>query len=130
MRNQIGPERVRHESPEDETLCARSHAPGQHFELVFGARGMEKYSKIVDVYDFLENPPGRIFPHHPALKRKSAWDGSRFCLSCLLLRAGPQMSMLLNFAGTCKKCKIWVAFLGVPVSIVREYITIGKPKEN
>ena len=47
VKNQIGPERVRRESPEAETLCARSHAPGQRFDQNFGFRGVEKRVKTV-----------------------------------------------------------------------------------
>ena len=47
MKNQIGPERVRRESPGAETLCAKNHAPGQRFDQNFGLRGIEKKVKTV-----------------------------------------------------------------------------------
>ena len=47
MKNQIGPERVRRESPEAETLCARSPALEQRFHQNFGFRGVEKRVKTV-----------------------------------------------------------------------------------
>ena len=49
--NQIGPERVRRESPEAETLCAKSHTPGQRFHQNFGFRGVEKRVKTV-IFEF------------------------------------------------------------------------------
>ena len=47
MKNQIGPKRVRRESPGAETLCAKNHAPGQRFDQNFGLRGIEKKVKTV-----------------------------------------------------------------------------------
>ena len=59
MKNQIGPKRVRCESPEAETLCARSHAPGQRFDQVFGFRGVEKRVKTMTFIDFCSKFPIR-----------------------------------------------------------------------
>ena len=61
MKNQIGPKRVRRESPEAETLCAKSHAPGQRFHQNFGFRGVEKRFKTVFFQNFPKILRGGFF---------------------------------------------------------------------
>ena len=59
--NQIGPECVRRESTGAETLCARSHAPGQCFDQNFKFRGVENRVKTLIFIIFWKTLRGGFF---------------------------------------------------------------------
>ena len=61
MKNKIGPEQVRRESPGAETLCARSHTLGQRFDQVFAARRLENIIRTVILIIFWEILWGGFF---------------------------------------------------------------------